>query len=75
MKSLTEIIKALGLILLVLAVIAALFYGFIGIETYDCQKRAETMRVNWIYYPGRGCYIQQPNGSWTPIDSPIIYQQ
>jgi len=66
----------------ILLVIALLIIGLLAIRSgavgyllsYDCRSAAETMRINWIWDPIKGCFIQQPNGSWTPIDTQQIYQ-
>lgn len=60
-----------AVVLLVIVMIAA-GVGWHQYEALLCQERAEAMQVNWMY--DRGCYIQQPNGTWTQLlDNPNGY--
>ena len=68
------------LVLLVIAAIvifalAKISGGGIGdLLSYDCRRAGEAMQVNWMWDPGKGCFIQQPNGSWMPVDNNRTYQ-
>jgi hypothetical protein len=73
-KSLQSWITCVTIPLLILALIAVAYIA-VNFGTWDCQRRGESMGVNWMYYPGRGCYIQQPGGSWMPLDSNRTYYQ
>jgi hypothetical protein len=69
-----ETIANIKAVLMFLAVFAAIIIFTIGFMTFmaaDCQQRAQAMGLNWMFSPGHGCYVQQPNGSWMPIDQPV----
>ena len=67
---------------LVFALIAVFILAFLAFQSggvtdflsYDCRRVGNAMRVNWMWDVSKGCFIQQPNGSWTPIDTSRIYQ-
>lgn len=62
-------VYGLLIILLIIVVLIGAKSGVIGdFLSYDCRRAATAMNVNWMWDPGKGCFIQQPNGIWTPID-------
>lgn len=64
------------LLALIVVVIAALFFGFGGVKdvlSYRCRAAAESMHVGWAWSLNGGCFIQQPNGNWVPLDQ-VRYQ-
>lgn len=65
---LQPLLGCLGIIAVVLVLIGFV-YAFVSFDAWECQRRAEAMGLNWMYDPRGGCYVQQPNGSWMPIDS------
>ena len=60
-----------------LLVLTALILGawFLWLAPMGCAQRAGAMHVNYYYHPVDGCFIQQPNGSWMPIDNNRTYYQ
>lgn len=62
-------------IALALIWLMAIKTGGVGnLLSYDCRRTAEAMGVGWMWDPVKGCFIQQPNGSWMPIDNNRVYQ-
>jgi hypothetical protein len=56
------------IIVILLATIAIRLGGVSEMLSYPCRQDAEAMGLNWMYSPTRGCFVQQPDGSWMPID-------
>lgn len=67
-------------IFLIIALIGCFIVSAVGWANFQgglCERRAAAMQVNYMFDPLKGCYIQNPNGSWIPLDStnhPSIYQ-
>ena len=65
--------------LLVLLVILAVCFtikagGISNILSMDCRRVGDSMHVNWMWDPAKGCFIQQPSGAWMPVDTNHVYQ-
>lgn len=56
-------------VLLVLLLIVGFFKLGPDFMSYPCKQAGQAMGLNWMWTFERGCFIQQPNGSWTPIDN------
>lgn len=67
---------AVYLVITLLVIVFLVFQaGGIGnILSMDCRRIGEAMQVNWLWDPVKGCFIQQPNGSWVPVDNNRTYQ-
>jgi len=67
---------------MVLLVVALIIFAVLVIQSgglgnflsYDCRRAAEAMGLNWMWSFEKGCFVQQPNGSWTPIDANGYYR-
>jgi len=42
--------------------------GIWKVFAYDCQVTGQTLHANWQWV-NFACYIQQPDGNWTRVDT------
>jgi hypothetical protein len=56
------------IIVILLAIITVRLGGISEMLSYPCRQDAEAMGLEWMYSPTRGCFVQQPDGSWMLID-------
>lgn len=68
MRGSNRIVVLLVIVALLIGVLAISSGGFWEIFAYDCRQRGEMLHASWRWYAGE-CYIQQPDGNWTRVDT------
>lgn len=74
MRSERTVVLLVIVAIIAVSVLAIRSGALVDALSADCRRVGESLRVNWMWDPLKGCFIQQPNGSWVPVDNNRIYQ-
>lgn len=64
-----------GMVFMLLVVLALVWMAFVTLPGQQCEQAASQMGLNYSFSPVSGCFVQQPSGSWTQINQPVIVNQ
>ena len=67
--------SGLGIGITLLVVLAIVWMAFVTLPSKQCEQAASQMGLNYSFSPVSGCFVQQPGGSWMPINQPVIINQ
>ncbi|GER79706.1 MAG: hypothetical protein M5U11_14675 [Anaerolineales bacterium] len=57
-----------ALIALILVALLATNGGVKGALSYRCRAAGESLGLSWAWSLNGGCWVQEPNGQWVPLD-------